>query len=523
MNYSPPSDEWFGKSSGDPDIFSVCMALLIIGRRPDIVNQIKDTEWTKWIPYMIDNTFFFVDSANCELFTLAYQRAPETASKYLMRLMKAEDRRGQGIYCLEHLRECWPPHLSELMLKTLMNCELKISSFESLARHLIEVGAEGTDEVIIDKFRQQTYEGDGASDLLVELAVLLLNHWAEKYWLDLWEFLKNNKELSLRVLGRIDPAYRRRAGFAEQLTDFHLGDLYSLMCELWPSKDDPPWDGGALTEQHRYAELRNNAFMILVNRGTKEACTAIESLMQRFPDQKSWMAWRLKEAQANYFRRTWTPPSAVQIISLLSNSNRRYVENEEELLSVVLESLGRFQNDCKSSSPPAVGAYWNYQKVGNKRTDFRPKEEEDLSDGIARWLRNDLGPSRGIITNREVQVRREQKTDIYINAVARKPDGDSTLLTAVVEVKGCWNEELHKAMETQLVDRYLRENGLAYGLYVVGWYLCDKWNDADPRKVRAKQMSFEELSEQLLKQAGDLAARNDFVRKIEPLILDLGL
>jgi hypothetical protein len=501
------------------------MALLIVSKQVDVIGQIKGSEWNKWIPYMVDNPVFFNDAtSHCQLFSLAYQKAPETTKQYLVRLMKSEDRQGQGIYCLQHLKTCWHPDLTEIMLKILTNCELKVNSFKSVARHLIEVGAEEIETIIIDKFRQQTRESEDSGDLRVELTLLLLRHWAEKYWPDLWEFLKlkEDKELSLRVLGHIEPAYRQ-AGFAEQLSDSHLGDLYSLMCELWPPEEDPPWGGGAFTERHRLAELRSSVFMILVNRGTKEACVTIESLINKYPDQRSWMAWRLREAKANYFRKTWSPPSAVQIIELLSDSSKRYVENEEELLRVASESLSRFQHKCKKGPFPAVGNFWNYQGSGNNRTNFRPKDEEDLSDGIAAWLRDDLGPSRGIVINREVQPRRGQETDIYINAVSRAVDAGSVILTVVVEVKGCWHEKLREAMEKQLVNRYMKENGLAYGLYLVGWYFCDKWDDSDYRKNLAKKTTLQELNEYLVMQALDITAKNDFVRKIEPLVLDLTL
>jgi hypothetical protein len=60
---------------------------------------------------------------------------------------------------------------------------------------------------------------------------------------------------------------------------------------------------------------------------------------------------------------------------------------------------------------------WTYEGAGLSRRNFKPKDEESLSDEVARWLREDLGPSKGIVVNREVQPRRGQKTDIYVNAV----------------------------------------------------------------------------------------------------------
>ena len=40
-------------------------------------------------------------------------------------------------------------------------------------------------------------------------------------------------------------------------------------------------------------------------------------------------------------------------------------------------------------------------------------------------------------------------------------------------------------MKTQLVDRYLKDNQCLYGLYLVGWFNCDQWDNDDYRKSRA--------------------------------------
>src|SRR3989338_5640887 len=109
------------------------------------------------------------------------------------------------------------------------------------------------------------------------------------------------------------------------------------------------------------------------------------------------------------------------------------------------------QEDCKSS----VERLWNYDGGGNRRKNFRPKDEESLSDGVERWIRDDLSISRGVIVNREVQLQRGQKTDIKINAVKLGDmSGDAKILTVVIEVKGCWNNEILTAMETQLYEKY---------------------------------------------------------------------
>ena len=127
--------------------------------------------------------------------------------------------------------------------------------------------------------------------------------------------------------------------------------------------------------------------------------------------------------------------------------------------------------------PPGAGQLWNYNGAGNQRREFRPKDEEDLSDSIAGWLRDDLGATAGVVVGREVQPRRGQRTDVMVVAVGNTPANQSNSpITVVVEVKGCWNPDVKTAIETQLVKGYLEKNGLTHGVYLVGWYLCARWD-----------------------------------------------
>ncbi len=126
---------------------------------------------------------------------------------------------------------------------------------------------------------------------------------------------------------------------------------------------------------------------------------------------------------------------------------------------------------------------------------------------------------RGIIVNREVEIRRGtgsskgERTDIHIDAVIRTPSGkifDS--ISAIIEVKGCWHKELYSAMQTQLVNRYLKDNRCRYGLYLVGWFNCDQWDKKDDRKKQAPLILKSELQEKLENQAKDLSQNGLTIR-----------
>jgi hypothetical protein len=145
-----------------------------------------------------------------------------------------------------------------------------------------------------------------------------------------------------------------------------------------------------------------------------------------------------------------------------------------------------------------------------------------LSDVITRFLRTELG-STGIFANREVEVSRVpgapvgQRTDILVNAVRRRPDGELfDPLAAVVETKGCWNDELLTALDAQLFRNYMIPLRAQAGVYLVGWFDTDKWDPEDSRRARVPKIPVDEAQAQLDSQAAELP--EGFV--VRPVILE---
>ncbi len=60
-------------------------------------------------------------------------------------------------------------------------------------------------------------------------------------------------------------------------------------------------------------------------------------------------------------------------------------------------------------------------------------------------------------------------------------------------------------MKTQLVDRYLRDSQCKAGLYLVGWFECDQWDEDDYRRSRASASSLQIAREPFETQARELS------------------
>lgn len=67
-------------------------------------------------------------------------------------------------------------------------------------------------------------------------------------------------------------------------------------------------------------------------------------------------------------------------------------------------------------------------------------------------------------------------------------------------------------METQLVNRYLADNACSYGLYLVGWFNCQQWDQKDSRKSKAPKMTLEEARKMFDDQAVKLSPSGNVVR-----------
>jgi hypothetical protein len=67
----------------------------------------------------------------------------------------------------------------------------------------------------------------------------------------------------------------------------------------------------------------------------------------------------------------------------------------------------------------------------------------------------------------------------------RRNDSLSVLHRLIIEIKGCWNPELPKGLQRQLVDRYLAHIPSRHGIYLIADFRCEFWDDVDGRKKQS--------------------------------------
>ena len=262
-----------------------------------------------------------------------------------------------------------------------------------------------------------------------------------------------------------------------------LAELYSILVEYGPGEEvltrpDHHNDG-----EINLVRLRQSLPRTIARQADGTALATLEDLERRQKGDYSLRAELLK-VQHQLIQLAWQPLRDVrEVVTVATHRTERVVTDVLHLRDVVLESLERLQRRiCDDNGWATVLWDLKYTTITVKkkrcsRIEWKPKREQDFNDFVATFLRYDL-EDRRVVVNREVEITRTglpgDRTDIQVHAHLPEGAGPETL-TVIVESKGCWNSQLDTELYSQLVDRYLRRQGLRAGIYLIGYFDDHRW------------------------------------------------
>jgi hypothetical protein len=230
------------------------------------------------------------------------------------------------------------------------------------------------------------------------------------------------------------------------------------------------------------------------------------------------LAFELSLAEQVMRIRTWEPLSSKEVLALADNPELQLVTKPADLSRILVEKLETYGATLHGAQTP-VRDLWDLQRG---KDIFCPLDENPLSDVITRFLQTALSPA-GVFANREVEVSRApgapvgQRTDILVNAVRLRENGDGfDPITAVIETKGCWNDQLFTALQEQLLKKYMIPLRAPVGVYLVFWFDTATWDPEDNRRNRVPKMTIEEVRGRLDRQAAELP--QGFI--VRPIVLE---
>jgi hypothetical protein len=271
---------------------------------------------------------------------------------------------------------------------------------------------------------------------------------------------------SREALLRVATHFSFDSPFYRGLSEHDIAALYVLMARLFPRNDEAERATGFVGAWDSVGSLRDCIPRYLASLGTEAAVRALSELIAGRPEFGN-LAYELSLAERTMRIATWSPLSSKEVLALADQPTLKLVTSSADLCEVLVAALQKFDASLHGAQTP-VRDLWDRQQG---KDIYRPIDENALSDVITRFLRTELGSS-GIFANREVEVTRApgapvgQRTDILVNAVRRRSNGALfDPLAAVVETKGCWNNELFTALEGQLFRNYMIPLRAQAGIY----------------------------------------------------------
>jgi hypothetical protein len=489
-----------------------CRALLLVLKlNPSYLEEFTSEYWKIWAESIISvpgshqrNEYYL------RLIEILYSNAPRESLDVLEELIYRENEQYKSLFSIHSFKRCWDETLEDFLLEKFRDCSLTPRSVGQILDALLQKGSVKSRDLAKSIIVLLSSRDEIEAEKKSIVSRTFMEHSDSSSWPFLWNLIQEDTGFGRSVIERFACRCGLGMQFKLNLAESQLSEFYIWLVKQYPYQDDLDYSNAGIAHvisaRENVSDLRDSVLQELKDKGSLQACFEIERLIKELPEIE-WLRRTLIDAQANMRYKSWQPPTPEEFLQLIFDKDKYLVQNGNQLLEVLVGSLERLQLELQGETP-AVRDLWD--KV--IRNSFRPLDENAFSDYIKRFLDRDL-KSRGIIANREVELRRPygsnpgERTDIHIDAVLKEPNGDAyDVITAIVEIKGCWHGEIKSAMKTQLVDRYLADNACQYGLYLIGWFNCQQWDSADSRKSKTPKMTLEEASAYFERQAEELTS-----------------
>lgn len=513
--------KWLCENSWPVSAITDCQALYLVMTEASDFRDIQTREfWIKWAPVItgLSKAASQLDSAYFQLLKRTYKETPEDVINSLMILIDGECKERDYFSYSGAIEAIWDDRIAEVILNKTKEESNNPRYFGSLLKKLLELKYSPAEEYALSLIDESLILDSVQRKRAVQSAVAIIKHAEDTHWLKIWSIILINEEFGKELIASIADRHERSSiELFKKLTEKELADLYIWTTRKFPHSEDPNIMGGhSVGTREIIADWRESILGYLRQLGTLQVGNEISRIKAEFPNL-DWLRNVELDAEEVIRIKSWKPLTPSEITQLLNDSNKRVIRNADELQDVIMESLERLQNKFQGETP-AVIDIWN--EIGTSPKLYRPKGENDFSDYIKRHLDNDL-LTKGIFITREARISRGKFTDIHVDVFKRRSNGNALeKVTVIIEVKGCWHDELNTAMEDQLVNEYLRNADVWHGIYLVGWFNCDLWDNGDYRKSNAHNIDRVEARKNFEQQAAELSRDR---LKIKSFVMDTAL
>lgn len=491
----------------------------------------EDFELTAELVYKwLGSVLCFPFSQKIEVLERCFQAQPEPTEKVVLREIEREVDDSEDDYSilLQNLPEAlWSKSIVEWVEGKVLSDETanraRVAFLQRLGARKPARGRKIAQELLEDRnlrnLQEELFIAESVEDLDLAVANVLLALAPESIWVPLKEVVEIHGS---KLLKKLEALYEPiRGGLQARLAEWQnerLQELTEILFVHYPPKTDP--DLGPVYSLNPELDLRNlrwKLLALLFDSQSRGAGYFLENLGDQYPEVKTWLARRKAEAELEtateglsvveteptHYREEFTRD---QVCKAIQNADYRLVRNEGDLLDVVLEELHEIEETV------AKHLDMLYQSRFEPGSDQRKRQHERALQAYISCRLEDRLP--GNVLDRETEIRYRQRPDVRV--LAPTIQNETAIIT--IEVKWSDNDDISTSLKNQLGEKYLRDEQLTHGIYLVGWTgAFGTWRRVEfPRPKTGNLDSFRKALE---RQAGELKDDNPDLT-VRPFVLD---
>jgi hypothetical protein len=454
---------FFGKGGYPYELIVGLQALLLLQDTPSRRTAALPTDvWARWVPAILRIPEYGSGEGQERLVKAAFQNAPDAAEEWMVKAIEAAIAEQSGFAILGWMPAPIRPSFSLSLLRLIQSEATAPPCMAGMVELLWQHSLSGVAGWVEEFLRSSDATTPRHADRTRLLCQVLVAKAEAQHWPWIWGVF----ERSIPI-GRTIFMTMAERSYPDRLPRILVGVAEADIAQLWewavrefpPAKYPRMHGGGIVSDTEFVAGFRDYLLIHLRDSGTSKACHQLSRLGRTFPEFTQIRQLE-RQAFANRRKNEWQPIDPERLFQMARNPRTRWVESEAQLLEVIVDSLEQFEARLQGPDPLAE-LLWN---------DDYPKTERVVSTWVASELRRDLSAD-GILLNREVVIRSEDRLDILVEANCRDAKSDQfRQIRVIIEVKRDFNPGVDHAMETQLDDRYLSDNNCQTGLYLVAWF-----------------------------------------------------
>ncbi|WP_228021828.1 NACHT domain-containing protein [Vasconcelosia minhoensis] len=358
---------WIGtKPFNRPALAGGRAFLLFLQESPDFLENLSSEIWKRWTPAIVaapsSNQH---EDSYLQLVKYAYLNSFEGFIKTLIALIDKENQEHDYLFVLDRLDKCWDEQLKLTLLEKSKDPILKPKCVGQLLEELLRQGLTQARDFAksLIYFPLSPVENEREKALIA--AKVLIQNSEPSGWSFIWSLIQQDTSFGREVLELAAHGYS--SGVQLNLTEAQLADLYIWLVHQYPYSEDPEHSNEVIaysvTTRDGIARLRDSVLSQLKERGTPEACTEIQRLIQELPDV-TWLGITLIDAQVNMRRMTWHPMTPEKLLQFVISPDPSNSDLSNQL-ETIDQRTKKMEDDPKVENTLNISDSYINAPVGN--------------------------------------------------------------------------------------------------------------------------------------------------------------